>query len=174
MQQGVLRKRKTPPLSEYGRQLREKQDLKAQYNLREKQLRNYVKRVLSNKTKESSPDLLMRQLELRLDSIVFRMGLAKTRKEARQMASHGHFLLNGKRMTIPSAQLRVGDVITIRPQSGARILFTNAKIAMQKHENPSWIALDKEKMEAKVIGLPTAEEVAPAVELPIIFEFYSR
>ena len=100
MQTGVVRKRRSRPVSEYGKQLREKQDLKEQYNLREKQFSNYVKDVLA---KGGSPEEgLMQRLERRLDSAVYRMGMAQTRKQSRQMVSHAHFKVNGKGVNIPS------------------------------------------------------------------------
>ena len=109
MQTGVVRKRRSRPVSEYGKQLREKQDLKEQYNLREKQFSNYVKDVLA--TGGSPEEGLMQRLERRLDNAVFRMGMAQTRKQSRQMVSHGHFAVNGRKVTIPSIRVKKGDKI---------------------------------------------------------------
>ena len=175
MQKGVLRKRKPRPLSEYGRQLREKQELKEQYNLRERQFSKYVKKALSKtKRTESSPELLMRELETRLDNVIYRMGLAQTRNQSRQMVSHGHFLVNGKPSNIPSHSLKIGDVVTVHPSSLGTALFKNSQIVLKKYEAPKWLDLDKEKLEAKIVAKPTLEEIAPNVELSLIFEFYSR
>ena len=175
MQKGVLRKRKPRPLSEYGRQLREKQELKEQYNLRERQFAKYIKKVLSKaKGAESSPELLMRELETRLDNVVYRMGLAQTRNQSRQMVSHGHFLVNGRPSDIPSYHVKIGDVIAIHPSSLSTVLFSNAQKALKKYEAPTWLELDKEKLEAKIVSEPSLKEVAPNVELSLIFEFYSR
>jgi len=117
MQKGIMRKRRPAPLSEYGRQLKEKQDLKAQYNLREKQFKNYVKEVLGKRAHGDSPELFLQKLERRLDNVVFRSGLASTRKQARQMVSHGHFLVNKRKVDVPSFEVKKGDVISLRPAS---------------------------------------------------------
>lgn len=176
MQTGVVRKRNTSPLSEFGRQLKEKQTLKREYNLRERQFQNYVKEVLteSRKGAGNSPELLMRRLEMRLDGVVFKMGFAATRAQARQMVTHGHFLVGGKPVDVPSMRLKKGDVITLRPSSMKKPLFQNLQLSLKKFEAPAWIQLDKEKMEAAIIGEPSLQEISPNVELSLIFEFYSR
>ena len=174
MQKGVVRKRRASPLSEYGRQLQEKQELKAQYNLRERQFKQYVVNTLTKGTGSNAAEFLMQQLEKRLDSVVYRMGVAETRKQARQMVSHGHFLVNGKSINIPSYVVQREDVIMLKPHRTQKKLFQNAKLALKKYVSPSWLQLDKDKMEAKVLGVPSFEEVAPTVEIPLIFEFYSR
>jgi len=169
-----MRKRRPAPLSEYGKQLREKQDLKAQYNLREKQFKNYVKEALSAKTHGDYSELFLQKLERRLDNVVFRSGLASTRKQARQMVSHGHFLVNGRKMDVPSFEVKKGDSISVRPSSLQRTLFKNALLGLKKYEAPSWILLDKEKPEILIQQLPSFADAAPSVEIPLIFEFYSR
>jgi small subunit ribosomal protein S4 len=174
MQKGVVRKRRSSPLSEYGKQLREKQELKDQYNLRERQFKQYVMNTLAESAGANAAEVLMQQLEKRLDSAVYRMGVAETRKQARQMVSHGHFLVNGKKVTIPSYTIKRDDIITLRPQSAERKLFHNVKLQLKKYNSPSWLELNKEKVEAKILGVPSFEEVAPTVEIPLIFEFYSR
>ena len=174
MQTGVVRKRRMRQVSEYGRQLQEKQELKRQYNLRERQFKNYITGVLQKTGKENAAELLMRSLESRLDSMVFRMGVAETRSEAKQMVSHGHFLVNKRRVDIPSFILKKGDVITLRPASFEKLLFKHSQMKLKKYEAPTWLKLDKEKIEAEVVGEAKLEEVAPTVEIPLIFEFYSR
>ena len=175
MQKGVVRKRRRGQISEYGRQLAEKQELKNQYNLRERQFGKYVKDALSKKQEEgASSDFLLQALESRLDSTVFRMGLAQTRKQARQMVSHGHLLVNGKSVDIPSFHVKIGDVVSVHASSVKTTLFEHAKLALKSYEAPSWLQLDKEKMEATVKAKPILEEIAPTVELPLVFEFYSR
>jgi small subunit ribosomal protein S4 len=174
MQKGVVRKRRAAPLSEYGRQLREKQTLKAEYNLRERQFAKYVATTLAKGAGTNASEALLQQLERRLDNVVYRMGLAETRKQARQMVSHRHFLVNGKAVNIPSYGTKKDDVVKLRPQSVEKKIFQNAKLALKKYTAPSWLKLDKEQIEAKVLGSPSEEEVAPDVELPLIFEFYSR
>lgn len=176
MQKGVVRKRSSKQLSEYGRQLHEKQELKGQYNMRERQFQNYVKAVLeaSSKGHGSSPELLVQKLERRLDNVVFRMGLAQTRAQARQMVSHGHCMVNEHPVDIPSYQVKKDDVIVVRPSSKESPLFKNAQLGLKNYEAPSWIALDKEKLEAKIMGVPNFQETAPTVQFALIFEFYSR
>ena len=161
-------------VSEYGRQLQEKQELKRQYNLREKQFKNYIAGVLKKTGTGNAAELLMRSLESRLDSLVFRMGIAETRRGAKQMVSHGHFLVNKRRVDIPSMKLKKGDVITLRPASFEKPLFKQGQLKLKKHEAPTWLKLDKEKIEAEVLGEARLDEVAPTVEIPLIFEFYSR
>lgn len=176
MQKGVLRKRPPSQLSEYGRQLREKQELKKHYSLREYQLKAYVGDAFSHLQRKSAnaAEIFVQNLETRLDSVVFRMGYAETRKQARQLVSHGHFLVNGKKITIPSYTVKKGDVMQVRPSSLEREYFKQARLRMKKYEAPSWISLDKEKMEAVITGLPSVSEVNLGLELPLIFEYYSR
>jgi small subunit ribosomal protein S4 len=102
------------------------------------------------------------------------MGMAQTRAQARQLVSHGHVAVNRKPIDVPSYHLKVGDVVSVRPSSAKRPLFTNVKIAMLKYQPPSWIELEREKMEAKLTKLPGKEEIKPSVQIPLIFEFYSR
>jgi small subunit ribosomal protein S4 len=167
MQKGVVRKRRPNQLSEYGKQLREKQELKQQYSLREKQFRKYVEGA-------GAPEPLLQLLETRLDSFVFRMGLAQTRRQAKQMVSHGHFLVNSKKTTIPSYQVKADDVVAVRPQSQTLKLLQHNSLSLKNYEPPSWLVLDKEKLAATMKKTPTLEEAAPTVEMPLIFEFYSR
>ena len=114
---GKKGKRRPTPLSEYGRELREKQKLKNLYNLKERQFKNYVKRVLKKRGKvENASDLLIKILESRLDNVVFKLGFTVSRSQARLLVSHGYFLVNGKPTNIPSRQLKKGDIISIKPQ----------------------------------------------------------
>lgn len=174
MQKGVVRKRRPAPLSEYGRQLQEKQELKKEYHLKEKQMKRYVKEVLEKAKTGESAALFFQKLEQRFDSIIFRAGMAQTRAQARQMVSHGHFLLNKRPVDIPSCGVKKGDVIIPRSSSQETSLFKNIKLGLKKYEPPSWIELNKETMEIKITGLPSLKEGVPAVEIPLIFEFYSR
>ena len=174
MQKGVVRKRRTSPLSEYGRQLREKQELKEQYNLRERQFSQYIADTLAKGSTGNAEELFMQALEKRLDNVVFRMGMAQTRKQGRQLVAHGHFFVNGRVVDIPSYRVKRGDVIEVRPQSAAGTLFQNVKLALKKYQSPSWIQLDKANMKGEIMGEPGLEEIAPTVQLPLVFEFYSR
>jgi len=187
---GQKGKRRKGPPSEFGKESREKQKLKILYNLGEKQFKNYVKKVLERKGKVGDlSDFLIKILELRLDNIIFRLGFAYSRAEARQLVSHNFFLVNGKPVNLPSYQLKKGDVITVKPQKTKKVIFQNLKNLLKKYKTPSWLELDTqalakrgderssssiEKLQGKVIDDPKLEEVAPPVEIPVIFEYYSR
>jgi len=167
--------RRTKGVSEYGKELREKQKLKAWYNLEERQFRKYVKEVLGRRRKEEDvTTLLIRVLESRLDNAIFRLGIAPSRSQARQLVSHGHFLVNERRVDIPGYLLGVGDVIRISPKSTKKNIFQDLIPVLKKKQPPSWISFDIDKLEAKVIGLSSVEEAAPPAEVPLIFEFYSK
>jgi len=173
MQKGVVRKRRTPPLSEYGKQLGEKQALKEQYNLRERQFRNYVKRTLGQE-RGNAEEQLMQQLERRLDNVVFRMGLADTRKQARQLVSHGHIQVNGKGVRVPSYATGRGEKISVRTSSQSLPFFKNRKLSLKKYEAPSWLTLDKEVVVAEIKDSPKMADMGVTVQIPLVFEFYSR
>lgn len=164
---GQKRKKRPRALSEYGKELREKQKLKKWYNLREKQFRKYVKG-------NSSPSLLIETLESRFDNVIFRLGLATSRSQARQFVSHGHFLINGRPVNIPARQLKKGEIISINPASQKKKIFSNLVPSLKKHRAPTWLKLNAEKLTGEVIGKPTLEEAVPPVEISAIFEYYSR
>ena len=172
---GQKGKRRKGPPSEFGKELREKQKLKILYNLDEKQFKNYVKKVLERKGKGGDLSaFLIKILESRLDNVVFRLGFAQSRVQAKQLVSHNFFLVNEKPVNLPSYQLKKGDVITIKPQKTKKAIFQNLKNLLKKYKTPSWFELDVEKLEGKIVGEPKLEEVAPPVEIPAIFEYYSR
>jgi small subunit ribosomal protein S4 len=172
---GQRGKRRPSPPSEYKRELVEKQKLKYWYNLNERQLKKYVKEVLEKRGKvEDASVLLIQNLEKRLDNVVYRLGFALSRDQARQLVSHKFFLVNGKPVNIPSFSLKVGDVISLKPQKSKKVIFKDLKEKLKKHPVPSWLSLDPEKLEGKVIAEPKVEEVAPPVEVSAVFEFYSR
>ena len=172
---GQKGKRKTRALSEYGKELREKQKLKNWYNLEERQFQKYVKEALEKRGKvEDAGTLLIKTLESRLDNVVFRLGLASSRWKARQLISHRHFLVNGKVINIPSYLVKKGDKIKIRTTSSKKTVFQNLPTTLKKYETPAWLELNIEKLEGKVRGLPTLEEAAPPVEISSIFEYYSK
>jgi len=177
---GVKAKRRRK-MSEYNRELREKQKLRNWYNLQETQFRGYVKEVLKKRgatSKEGetihAPTLLIQQLESRLDNMVFRMGFADSRSQARQTVSHGHILVNGKKVNIPSYQVKIGDKIKIKPSSAKKEIFKEIESMLKKKDLPSWVSVDIKKLEGKVENLPSLEDVSPPVEISMIFEFYSR
>lgn len=160
----------TRPKSEFGKQLIEKQKARFSYGLMERQFAKYVKAALNAPVPTQK---LYEQLELRLDNVIYRAGLAKTRLQARQIAAHGHSLVNGRRVTIPSIQLREGDVVSLREGSKASRLWEGAAERMKALAAPAWLAVDGETLSAKVIGKPVYEDKA-VFDLGQVIEFYSR
>jgi small subunit ribosomal protein S4 len=172
---GLPGKRRKSPPSEYKKELIEKQKLKYWYGLSERQLKKYVKEALEKRGKvEDVSTLLIQNLEKRLDNVVYRLGFAVSRDQARQLVSHKFFLVNGKPVNIPSFSLKVGDTVSLKPQKLKKAIFKDLKERLKKHQVPSWLSLDPEKFEGKVISEPKVEEVAPPVEVSAVFEFYSR
>ena len=172
---GQKGKRRVSPLSEYGKELKEKQKIRNWYNLSETQFKKYVKETLKKrKTVENPAQFLIEKLEKRLDNIIFRLGFATSHPQARQLVSHGHFLINNKPMNTPSHQMRVGDKISVRVNSLKKTAFQNMVKIIKKNETPSWLKLNKGKLEGEIVGKPSLEEVSPVAEISAIFEFYSR
>ncbi len=173
VKKSIMGKRPRRTMSEYGFQLREKQKLKFFYLLRERQFKNYIQEA----SKGKNTDIVSRLaeiLELRLDNVVYRFGLAKSRSIARQLATHGHFIVNGKKIDIPSYRLKVGDKIAIRPQSVSKKVFQDIDIYLKKYNPPVWLEFDKSKKEGKVVGKPQAQDIEVKTNLNAIIEFYSR
>ncbi|MFH1978952.1 MAG: 30S ribosomal protein S4 [Patescibacteria group bacterium] len=166
------RAKRMKPLSEYGAQLKEKQKLKFLYGLREKQFVNYVKKAMK-KGGENIGLQVIQLLESRLDNIVFRLGLAKSRSSARQMVNHGHICLNGRKLSIPSAYVKKSDKISIRSQSAGKKLFEDLDIHLKKYTPPTWLKLDKVKKEGEILGIPSTD-VELDVKPNLIIEYYSR
>ena len=160
-------------LSEYGQQLKEKQKIKFLYGLRERQFKNIVKTATAKKGTENTRKI-MELLEGRLDNVVYRLGFAPTRAGARQLVGHGHIHVNGHRVSIPSYEVRVGDRVTIRPQSAVRSVFSNLDERLKKYEAPAWLALDKDKKEGVVSSRPNVSDVELGVNVSTAVEFYSR
>jgi len=158
-------------MSDYKRQLIEKQKMRFTYGITEKQLRKYVDEAIQKSANPTA--FLMMRLESRLDNVAFRLGLAKTRRAARQMASHGHLVVNGRKMTIPSHQLKTGDVVSVREGSRASQLFAhlNEEAAIS---TPAWLKLDQKKMEGKIESQPIYEPAETLFDPEQVFEFYSR
>ena len=172
---GQKKKRRPVPPSEYGKALKEKQKLKNWYNLNERQFKNYVKRILERRGRvEDASNLLIKTLENRLDNIIFRLGFATSRPQAQQLVSYGHFLVNGKSINTPSYLVKKGDTISLKEQKTKKAIFQNLKNLLKKHNPPSWLELDIDKLGGKIIGEPNPEEVSPPVEISAIFEYYSR
>src|SRR3989344_7148696 len=171
---GMHGKAKFKKLSEYGLQLQSKQKVKIIYRLMEKQFKFYVKEAM--KSKKETMALLIKNLEQRLDNTVYRMGFGQSRDQARQLVNHGHILVNGKRVNIPSYEVSVGDTITVREGSKKSVFFSSlVNQWLKNYETPPWLEMNKDKLEGKVTGKPTVEEsgIRPD-DLQSIIEFYSR
>ncbi len=172
---GKKGKRRTKTLSEFGRELREKQSLRNWYGLREQQFKNYVRAVLAKKGQTENLGLmLMKSLESRLDSVVFRLGFSQSRTTARQLVSHNNFLVNGKAVNIPSYQIKKGDVVAVAPRKVKKVYFQAILPALKKHKVPTWLVLDADKMEGKMTDEMKMEEINPPGEIESIFEYYAR
>mgnify|MGYP001581897085 FL=1 len=159
--------------SSYGLQLIEKQKARFTYGITAKQFGRYIKEVIDSKTVHG-PEELYKKLETRLDNVVFRMGLASTRRFARQLVSHGHILLNGKKNTIPSAEIFVGDAITVREGSQKTNAFKEAIERSKTHTIQNWLTFDIEKMSGKVTKLPTLAGQDVLFDLGQVIEFSKR
>ncbi|HPS21542.1 MAG TPA: 30S ribosomal protein S4 [Candidatus Paceibacterota bacterium] len=158
-------------LSEYGTQLVEKQKIRFSYGLSEKQLANYVKKATAFKG-TGTAEKFYEQLESRLDNVVYRMGLANSRRAARQMVSHGHFIVGDHKVTIPSYQVKAGDIIKIREGSKSKKIFANIEEKLKDYINPAWVSFDVKKLEGKVLDKPKNTETF--LDLNAVLEFYSR
>jgi len=171
---GEKRKKKTRALSEYGKELREKQKLKNWYNLKERQFGKYVKEILQKKGRVKDPSAqLIKILESRLDNVVFRLGFSSSRQMSRQMVSHKYFMVNNKPMNIPGYFVKKGDTISVNKKLVKKNIFQNIIVSLKKHAPPTWLKLDAKKLEGKVIDQPSLEEAAPPIEISAIFEYYS-
>jgi len=159
-------------LTGFGIQLLEKQKAKMIYGLLEKQFRKYVN--VASRSKGNTSEKLLELLERRLDNVIFRLGFARTRGQARQYVGHGHFTVNSRKTTIRSYSVRVGDLIGIRNQSSKKKIFDEVKEKLSKQELPPWLSVDLETLTAKVIALPTGTDARPLFDPKLIVEFYSR
>ncbi len=172
---GPKGKRRIRAVSEHGKELREKQKLKNWYALKEKQFRNYVKKILGARGKvEDAATLLIRILESRLDNVVFRLGFASSRMAARQLVSHKHILVNNRSINTAGYLVKKGDKIKIKAGSAKKNLFKNLPSLLKKYKTPSWLELNVENLEGKIVGSPNLDEAAPPAEISLIFEFYSK
>jgi small subunit ribosomal protein S4 len=158
--------------SEYAIALGEKQKLRLMYGLMEKQFRRYFETAL--RRRGVTGVTLLQLLETRIDNIVFRLGFANSRRGARQMVSHGHIRVNGRKVTIPSYNARPGDLVTIRDSSVTRQMAAKGLEATQIAPIPDWLLLDKENFKGEVKRIPTREEIAPVVNEQLVVELYSR
>ena len=156
--------------SEYGLQLREKQKAKRFYGLQETQFRNLFDKA--DRKQGMTGENLLILLETRLDNVVFRLGFAASRKEARQLVVHGHFTINGKKATIPSMEVKPGDVIKVKEKSQSSPKFKEIK--EMSITVPSWMSVDTEKLEGKVVAMPRREDIDTPIAEHLIVELYSK
>ncbi|MBO9313273.1 MAG: 30S ribosomal protein S4 [Chloroflexus sp.] len=183
--QRILNKRPDPPgqhgaaarrrqLSDYGMQLREKQKAKFIYGVLERQFRRLFEQA--SRRSGVTGEYLLSLLERRLDNVVYRLGFATTRAQARQLVSHGHIVVDGRKTNIPSYTVKVGQVIAVRPQSRSRTYFKNLVDSgvLNKHRAPEWLRLNPADLSGTVVALPRREDAEAGINEQLIVEFYSR
>lgn len=160
-------------ISDYGLQLREKQKVKRMYGLLEKQFRKLF--TEASRTKGQTGETLLVLLESRLDNAIYRAGFANSRRASRQLVTHGHFKLNGRRVDIPSIRLKPGDEVSLRDKSIKNKYFDSLEdLVTDKPEQVSWMSVDLKKRSMKVTGLPKRDEAEPGINEQLIVEYYSR
>jgi small subunit ribosomal protein S4 len=167
--QHAVRRRK---VGEYGLQLREKQKVRRVYGVLERQFRNYF-RVASTHSGVTG-EYLLRSLELRLDNVVFRMGFASSRAQARQLVGHGHFAINGVPTNIPSFQVKPGDKVEVRESRRAREPFKLAKETLKNHQAPEWLSIDAANLSGTVADVPRRDQMPLDLNEQLVVEYYSR
>ena len=165
-------KRRRRQESEYGMQLREKQKAKFIYGVLEKQFRGYYDKA--KKMDGVTGDNLMALLELRLDNVVFRLGFARTRKEARQTVRHGHITVNGRRVDIPSYRVKAGDVVAVAAKAKDLLPIKEALISSEHMAVPAWLEVDIEKLQGTVLQLPVRDQIDLEIDAQLIVELYSK
>ena len=159
--------------SQYAIQLREKQKVKRLYGLLERQFAKLMEEA--SRKQGQSGALLLQFLELRADNLVYRAGFAPSRRAARQLVTHGHFMLNGKRFDVPSLRVKAGDVVLLREHSSKNEYFKKLDdVSPAPSEMPGWIKVNRKKCEVTVTGVPTREEAEPDINEQLIVEYYSR
>ena len=169
---GVHGAKRMGKMSDYAKQLREKQKAKRMFCLSEKQFRRYFDKA--TRAQEVTGQALFGLLERRLDNALYRAGFAMTRMQARQFASHGLFMLNGRRIDIPSVELKIGDKISIRPKSKGSAVFQKNLEELENHDAPNWLKVSRKSLEIEITALPDNESFELAVDPQMIVEFYSR
>jgi small subunit ribosomal protein S4 len=168
-QHGKARKAK---LVGYGLQLREKQKVKRIYGVLENQFRHYFE--TAERTRGITGETLLQLLERRLDNVIYRLGLATSRPQARQLVRHGHFFVNGKKVDIPSYSVKAGDVISVKGASAQAAVLAHAMEEVKGRGIPEWLAFDASNMSGRVMSLPTREQINLPVQEQLIVELYSK
>ena len=158
--------------SEYAMQLNEKQKVKFIYGVLETPFRNYYEKA--EKTEGKTGEILLQLLERRLDNVVFRLGFAKTRREARQLTNHGHFTVNGKKVNIPSYLVKPGDVIAVSESSRSSVKFKALVEELGATATPKWLEKEKDSFEGKVVAMPQRDDIDFEVAEHLIVELYSK
>ncbi len=158
--------------SDYAIALAEKQKLRFQYGVLERQFRRYF--GIAQKKRGVTGELLLQMLETRLDNVVFRLGLANSRSAARQFVGHGHIMVNGRKVDIPSFSVKAGDVVAVKESARSRSLSARSLELMQITPVPDWLVLEKDNFRGSVSRIPTRDEIAPIVNEQLIVELYSR
>jgi len=169
---GLHGQKRATKASEYSKQLAAKQAAKKIFRLRESQFRNYFNRADSQKG-DTSKNLLT-LLETRFDNVIFKLGLATSRDQARQLVSHGHFLINGKKVNIPSYELKIGNTISVNPKSIDNKIFASIIENIKSKDCPEWLAFDEKTKQSKIISNPEEKDFDSSIEPRLIVEFYSR
>jgi small subunit ribosomal protein S4 len=178
----AIEKRNIPPgqhtklrrakLMGYGLQLREKQKVKRIYGVLENQFRRYFE--AAERQRGITGETLLQLLERRLDNVIYRLGLATSRAQARQLVRHGHFIVNGRKVDIPSYSLKAGDVVTVRSSSAQSASIQHAMEEVKGRGIPDWLALDADKMSGRIVSLPSREQINLPVQEQLIVELYSK
>jgi small subunit ribosomal protein S4 len=158
--------------SDYATALAEKQKLRYQYGLMERQFRRYFETAL--RKRGVTGETLLQMLETRLDNIVYRLGFANSRGSARQLVAHGHVTVNNRKVNVSSYNLKAGDVIAIKDKPGSRRLVTRNLELTQIQPIPDWLVADKDQFQGKLMRIPSREEIAPIVNEQLVVELYSR
>src|SRR5574338_907206 len=166
---GKMRKAK---LVGYGLQLREKQKVKRIYGVLENQFRRYFE--MADRTRGITGETLLQLLERRLDNVIYRLGLATSRAQARQFVRHGHFMVNGRKVDVPSYSLRAGDLVAVKEASQKIVRINEALAAVDRRGVPQWITLDKENFRGAINQLPSREDVTLPIREQLIIELYSK
>lgn len=159
-------------MKNYGLQLREKQKAKRYYGVLEKQFRNYYDKA--NATEGMTGENLLKLIERRLDNVIYRMGYAESRRDARQLVRHGHFTLNGHKANIPSQIVKLGDEIAVKETSKSLPKFKSLIENIDNKKNPQWLDVNKDNLSAKVVALPSREDVDFEIQENLIVELYSK
>ena len=167
-QHGVRRRK----VSEFGLQLREKQKMRRIYSVHERQFKRYFDEA--QRHSGVTGEYLMRMLETRLDNVVYRMGFAASRAQARQLVTHGHFAVNGKPTNIASYAVGEGDLVEVRETSRQSSYFKNAREALKGAQRPDWLSVDSDKLSGNVTALPRRDQMPPELNEQLVVEYYSR